>query len=54
MVPGNSLGLVGISVDVASSLTSLAAKESIEVGASLVFASSLYSVTLSTALDEQL
>lgn len=52
--PCDALGFVGISVDVASSLTGLAAKETIEVRSSLVLASSLYRVALGATLNKEL
>ena len=52
--PCNAFGFVGISVDVASCLSSFATKEAVQVGASLVLASSFNSVALSTPLNEEL
>ena len=54
LVPGDSLWFVGISVDVTCSLASFATKETIQVGASLVFSTSLNCMALSTALNKEL
>ncbi len=54
LIPGDTLGNVGISVGVSGSLASLAAKETVQVGTSLVLATGFNCVALRTALDKQL